>query len=800
MAQLTEENLLEVIEKDDVKAFSALMNETRCGGYRLGRFPVLSLLYLYKSRKILSKYEADFLKITSWEELREPASVAKVFSEQAGKCLRLYLSEVVSPLEMLLILDNTKRLKRVYPLTKPSGVVKERLQTIYKVKYSLEIKFESSDIIIDRRPLKRSEKKKIVTVCLCSFLAVAVAVAVPVTTVSLMPKRADGEVTKLKHINFGAQKTYTLTNDIIIPENFSVEKMNCTIVGNGKKLVFGKGAKIGEMNGKLQGVEIITSGSPLFTTVTEKAEIKEVMVNATADITTSESSAFIALTNYGLFDGVTLNVSGKVSAVVGEDEVTFGGMVLNNSVKYNAFSQPYYGRISNCTVNYSGFLLDGEIKANGVWGGIAGTNSGLIIDSTVTGSITSDTFDLAGVCSVNSYGISGVINAATLSQTSASDGWSPIVCGIAVENTYVVENSENRGVLSAKSTCGKIEETPSVTVAGIVYKNNGKVESCKNSGAISADGSGDVSAVGISGISYGSVYTSVNEGPISAKGDIVYSGGVCASNQGTMQECKNSGAISAEGSGEAYVGGISSIMYGYIYKSVNEGSISVGGGEAYVGGISAYSGAQILNCIAGGDITVSANTVYVGGIMGYSLVYQSGIYIPSGSAEYCISKSKISVTSQGEQSCVGGIAGFVQEEGFTQVVYDDNGKAVKDEDGNPVTETVYYGGSVTNCIFLGSSEKNITYYGNIVGVCGANIYETNEYKLGEKVYYNFKDNYYVENSLPSFGAAVTQDEEYIAVEGKEATSLSRQEIEELEVYKNILAEFADLNLLNLLKF
>ena len=110
MAQLNEEKLLEAIQKDDIKAFDALMEEAQCGVYRLGRFPVLSLLYLYKSRKILSSYEEKFIKTASWEELKEPASVAKEFSGRAGKCLRLYLSEIVSPLEMLLILDENKRL------------------------------------------------------------------------------------------------------------------------------------------------------------------------------------------------------------------------------------------------------------------------------------------------------------------------------------------------------------------------------------------------------------------------------------------------------------------------------------------------------------------------------------------------------------------------------------------------------------------------------------------------------------------------------------------------------------------
>lgn len=714
MAQSIEEFLLETIKKDDVKAFDALMEKTKCGGYRMGRFPVLSVLYLYNARRILSAYEENFLKITSWEEIKEPASVAKKFSEKAGKCLRLYLSEVVSPLEMLLILDKTRRLKRVYPLTKASAGIKERLQTIYKVKYSLEIKYEGNGIILDRRPLTRGEKKKIATICLCSFLAVAVAVATPVTVLTLNPPLAEGEVKKLKQINFNSSKSYTLKNDIIIPENYSVAEMNCTIVGNGKRLIFKRGATIEKLSGSVSDVEISTSGTPLFNTVTERAKLSNVTVNVTADNVVSESSAFIALTNYGSLDGVTLNVSGKIIAVAEETEVTFGGMVLNNSVKYNAFSQAYYGIIENCTVNYTDFRLIGEVHANGVFGGIAGTNSGAILDSTVTGSIKSDTFDLAGVCSVNSYVISGVVNGASLYQTSASDGWNPIVSGIAIENKSLVEYSENRGALSAYSTCGKVETTPSVSVAGIAYINRG-----------------------------GTIYIS----------GIPYRVGI--------QFCKNSGAITAEGSGDVYAGGIAS-------RSFN----------------------QIIYCMTSGVIKVKADTVCVGGVFGRGDIEGASLYsVIWGYAEYCISESKLDITASGERSYAGGIAGFVTQGSVVDAPRDDGSKEILG----------YFGGGVTNCYFLGSCEKEITYFGNIVGVSGANIlYGTDIYPLFAE-YVNYGNNYHLNNSLPSFGASVTftEDEEddeedgvYEPATDVKANIAMREEIENMEEYQDILQKLA----------
>ena len=73
--QSIEESLLQAIKNDDTKAFAALMDKTQCGGYRFGRFPVLSLMYLYKSRKLLSAYEAQFLEITNYKVVDEPIEI-----------------------------------------------------------------------------------------------------------------------------------------------------------------------------------------------------------------------------------------------------------------------------------------------------------------------------------------------------------------------------------------------------------------------------------------------------------------------------------------------------------------------------------------------------------------------------------------------------------------------------------------------------------------------------------------------------------------------------------------------------
>ncbi len=693
MAQSIENSLLEAVKKDDIKAFDGLGEKARSGAYRLGRFPVLSLLYLYKSKKILSAYEDKFIKTTDFEELGEPAVISSEFSAKAGKCLRLYFNETVTPLEMLLILDKIRRLKRVYPLAKPSQSVRLRLQSIYFLKYSLGVRFEGNEIILDRRPLTCREKKNIATACLCTFLAVTVAVGVPVTAVSLIPKPVEGEVTKLSDIDFASRKQYTLKRDISVPENFSVGKVNCKIIGGGNKLIFGKGASFGEFNGTISDVLIESCGDPIFTVVSENATVKSVTVNVSASLSAAESTAFFALANYGTVEGVTVNVSGSLSAVAGSDGVTVGGLVLSNAYKYDLNTgKAVFGTVKNCTVNYSVFTLEGEAGANGALGGVAGENNGELIGCTVSGEITADTVDLAGICVSNGGLLSRNINGTDLIQTSASADWSPNVCGIVYENTGVVEYCENTGKVYAISTFEKTEENDA--------------PACYSAG---------ICGVNLSGFNY----------------------------YGQIAFCRNGGEVTAQGNGTAFAGGISARSYALIY-----------------------------NCVSDGDITVKAESICAGGILGYSIVYSFGT---AGTVQSCISGGRLSVTASGEDpSFVGGITGLVQE-------YSVQGK--------------YFGGSVTGCYFTGESFAEGVYYGNIVGACGANIYENNSYTYGDKEYDIFKDNYYTVNSYKAFGTTAETGEDendiFTPVEDKGASAVDEGEIEKLEGYLGILKKLSE---------
>lgn len=638
MEQSFEEKLLGAIKKDDLKAFNALLEETKLGNLRLGRFPVLSLLYLYGSRKILSAYEFAYLKISSWDELAEPAYVAELFASKAGKCLRLYFDEVVSPVEMLLILDKTGRAKKAYPVAKPSEAIRKRLKAIYNIKYALGVTFRGNNIVLDRRPLNRREKKRLALACIGCLLILAIIIAVPVTATQLLPNRAAGEVSKLKHIDFASRETYTVVRDIVIPDGFTAETVNCNIKGGGGRLIFGKGATLGQFNGTLSDIEVVTSGSPIFDTCTNLATIQNVTVTVDADVDVTEQGAFVALTSYGVIENVRLNVKGRVRAVATGDDsqsVIMGGIVASNVyAETPTYPVQYvYGVIRNCSANYD-VELSGDVGANASFGGVAGVNRAKIENCVVSGNITSDTFDLGGACYLNCNSIVSVINKANLTSTASAEGWTTVVAGVAIES---------RG-------------------ANRYSPDAAEVRYCKNEGDLSATSAGDVIAGGIVANAYGRVEGCLSDGDVYVKANSGYVGGIIGRMEfeseysvGVAEHCAVRGKLTLDLSDDtALVGGIVGFVRA-IGITVQEPDMNGG-----VVTSTYFFGGGVKNCVFAGE--KQGEIKYFGNIVGApsaelydnndcfpsedSANFAGNIYVQNGAAAF---GAKIITVGEGEE-------------------------------------------------------------------------------------------------------------------------------------------------------
>ena len=107
-----ENNLLEAIKKDDLKSFSLLMPTNADLNLCYGRFPILSLLYLYSSFKILSKFEKALLPIHNFRIVEERNEIYKKFKTRAKKSIRFFSNdEIIFPVLMLGVLNEREILK-----------------------------------------------------------------------------------------------------------------------------------------------------------------------------------------------------------------------------------------------------------------------------------------------------------------------------------------------------------------------------------------------------------------------------------------------------------------------------------------------------------------------------------------------------------------------------------------------------------------------------------------------------------------------------------------------------------------
>ena len=322
MAEFFDE-LISCIRADDVKTFRRYEEERELHTIRMGRFPVLSVVYLFDAKKIASYCEQTYIKANSWKEEREPYVLSYAFSKAARRTLRLYLNEIVSPLEMLLILDKTQKVKRLYPLARPSQAQKARLVSVWSVLHSLSVTFTSDGIVIEKRPLTSYEKRRALLSAFSVLLCVALIVATPFCVNVFYPfinvnknseqnnnkdsetsdtdtenqeEQKQDETVKyyfastIDDIDFASNNVYTLTQDIVMPENFYCENMSCTLKGNEKTIN-------------------LPSSFPLFGTIT--GTLENVNFSFSVDTVLTQSTALVAATNEGRIEKVNVSVAGN---------------------------------------------------------------------------------------------------------------------------------------------------------------------------------------------------------------------------------------------------------------------------------------------------------------------------------------------------------------------------------------------------------------------------------------------------------------------------------------------------------
>ena len=713
--------LLEAIKSDDVKRYAALA-DGRVGSLRMGRFPVLSLFYLYDAKKLTSLYEDEYVGNNGWEELPEFPELSAKFQKVAGKALRLYQNEVVSPMEMALLVGKTGKVRRLVSAARLTAAQKNRMVSLYSVNYSLPLRFTDRGAEFPNPPMGYEKKKKLFLSVASLFLVVALLISTPFVvnvfvpfigvetaydeepvdpTPDPVPDVPTDEIVPaadFSEIDFASTKAYKLTSDVVLPAGFFVETVNCTLDGDGKKVTSTGGCSVfGTIAGTVKNIDFFISSGTWET---------------------SENFSFVAQYNRGVMEDLTLTVSGKLVVRAAEektqDQLYLGGFALSNTAVNNST-----GIIKNCSAQYD-LIVEGERVANASFAGVCAVNNRLVQECVVSGAITTEDCDVGGICVENGYLLYQDVNRTTISQSTSEKAWSPLCAGVVLKNVAsfytnsTVRECENEGAVSVRSEYrseGAFEDDHEFAGAesgGIVGTNEGgAIYDCTNSGAVTATSVECVSYAGgicamtktiSSGISTPTLNGCVNAGGVTVETERTsgFAAGICAVGQNaTYSGCLN------ESSGKVTL---------VVTACEQENVIGGACGVVVSGNGSAFSGCK-------NEAEIVANTsvaaVYVGGIAGISSTV-------SGSEN----SGSVSVETAGTTAYVGGLVARAngnvtrsQSRGETTVV----GQNATVHLGGLVGYTVF---SVSECYATGSltATGSIVYLGGAAGLCAIEDY------------------------------------------------------------------------------
>lgn len=857
------DDLIACIQADDLSSFQTYESKRELRTLRMGRFPVLSVVYLFSAKKIASYCEQTYIKDNAWTAEREPFSLSYAFGKIAGRALRLYVNEVVSPLEMLLLLDKTKRLCKIYPLARPSQAQKARLTSVWSILYSLRVTCLPDRIEIEKRPKTRYERRRLLLSICSILLSVAILsltpffvnVFYPFINVSNNQQDQDSDpeivnpgsedepetpvddgevkyynVSSIAEIDFASNNEYTLKEDVIIPEAFHTENMNCTLKGEDHTIV-------------------LPSAAPLFDTL--KGTIRNVRFALTTDSVITQDTALIATSNEGKLDNVTLSLRGSLRYEKTEDDsITVAGLIVTNTRS---------GKILRSSVDCD-LTLSGQTEANGTFVGICARNNGEIGECSSSGSIASDCVDLAGICDTNAYYLHDCVNACALRQRVSVQNWNPICAGIVLTNNYSTTLCRNEGVVSVSCDYASEEAFEEghtfaeAMAAGIVASNTYSVTECVNAADIQATAvenlcyaagiasvcapsstgfilytpslknctnagkitvsceritsfAGGIAAYGkqayfdtcineadgivsatIENCTYAKAYLCVggiggntdgcsfptceNHAPVAANAVVqsAYVGGIAALS-GSVASGTSNGNVSLSGTVQnVYVGGVvASVTGGVLSSCAFTGNMTVQGDIVYAGGIAALSYFTISSSYSSGRIDATGREARVGGILGYSPITLQNSRVYCGDADSCLSAMSLAVTGT-EIAFAGGIVG-----------YGDDGQYYRG------TEPVYRGASVLKSFFTGTISGENIHKGTIFGGCGEYIYAN---RRDDKL--NFADDYVLSSDPFAVGAyKPTESEEYVAggnIEGVTVQTLA--ELQSNETYAALVEKYA----------
>lgn len=629
--------LLQAVKQDDVRLFAQLTDQKKAYlSVSFGRFPILSLCYLYKSTGILRAYEKILSGITQYTVAEEDFLSYKKFRSLAGKCMRLYRGgRFVYPLEMLAVLNDGYYLNRVYPhFYKPAGTA-EHIQKIYAILRGKSAKADEKSVLLPRSRLRPRQKLLVGAVLTLAAILLFVSVYA-MGNIRLLtgegteenPYRISGETQLIKALS--EESAYcVLTRDVTLTKDWTAVDFRGTLDGGGHTVYAGGYTKNGffraqsgtlnnirfdftatgavtepllaaQNSGTLSGLTANFTGEGPITFVTalllvqNTGTLSDITLDIRCDAEITADSALFLSQNQGTLTGVNAAVRGNFTEESANQVLYFSSLVYQNTGTFTD------GRLY-CETTYAG-NADGDA----FYAGFVAINSGTLERcETLEGSyLRTDTVDVAGIATVNQAEatLTACVNRAEITQTTAMDQWSPNVAGIVTSNYGPVTDSVNAGALRAEQNAPAGDYSLIAFAGGICAENLQTLTGCRNTGSVT----------------------------VKAEHYEIYAGGIAGINRATVSKTKNDAAIYGySGDHNVFVGGIAgyNTSYAVLTESGSFGRITIEYNKEaaanlqnlFAGGIVGGNYGRMASCFAGNTYAYTHNdvgTLRVGGLAG----------------------------------------------------------------------------------------------------------------------------------------------------------------------------------------
>lgn len=464
MKQLNYTNLFNSIIADDIDNFSSLIKNNE--NLSFGRFPIISLCYLYSAKKIIKKFSSKLLSIKNFNVINEPVKIYYDFKIKAGRCLRLYAGKqnIISAIEMLAIMHKDKLVKKTFKKYKKNKEVFDNLKIIYSI-YGQNIEIKNSVLKISK-PLISNSEKKLYKIGLISSLLFLICISVLTFIINANTGLGISSSPFIIYTDAQFYKALNNKGNYELNSNLTIDKSINNINFNGK------------LNGNNYTLYIKNTSSNYL--ILNNSGIIENLNIVYLDVEKEISSSFslLAQTNSGEINNVNITCSNlNLNCVKSKSkDIYISGFANTNS-----------GTIDNCKININAevdSINDGECYISGFVGINKGKLKNCIFDE--NSFIKTKEVDSAAFSITNELkgDINNCKNKADITQESNKNKWSPTIAGIVLTNYGNIYNSFNYANLKIISTNDEEEQEGNVFLGGICAMNYSEISKCLSKGEL----------------------------------------------------------------------------------------------------------------------------------------------------------------------------------------------------------------------------------------------------------------------------------------------------------------------------